>query len=456
MSVVARGLKNSFRNLIRTFSVTVILGISIGLALVMMLAYQAVSTRIETVKTTIGNTISIDPAGGRGFEGGGEPLTLTEMNQIRTLAHVTNVQETLLARVTTETDTSLASAIDPGTLGNRQNQFNQRAFSGNGQQRSGSDTTSTPTFRIPITISGLSNPSSLTDSPSSLSSGEVFQADSNEDVAVLGKSIAEKNSLTVGSTFTAYGTTITVVGISDGGNQFANNSVSMPLATVQRLSSQSDEISSATVTVDSITNLDETVTAIQGQLGADKADVTSNATSAKQALEPLENVKHISLYSLLGALLAGAVITFLIMLMIVRERRREIGVLKAIGASNISVITQFVAESVVLTFIGGIFGAVLGFFLSNPILSALVSNQAATGGAALGGAGGRGAGGFISFAQGGGLATIGSSLRTVQTVVHYDILLYGLAAALVIAIVGSAVPAWLIAHVRPAEVLRGE
>ena len=35
---------------------------------------------------------------------------------------------------------------------------------------------------------------------------------------------------------------------------------------------------------------------------------------------------------------AGAIIIFLTMMMIVRERRREIGVLKAIGASNVNVV----------------------------------------------------------------------------------------------------------------------
>jgi ABC-type antimicrobial peptide transport system permease subunit len=43
----------------------------------------------------------------------------------------------------------------------------------------------------------------------------------------------------------------------------------------------------------------------------------------------------------------------------VRERSREIGTLKAIGASNAGVTTQFLAEAITLTLLGGLFGLAL-------------------------------------------------------------------------------------------------
>lgn len=448
MNSIVHGARNAFRNTIRTFSVTLILAISIGLALVMLLAYRTVSSRIETVKSTIGNTITVNPAGAQGFQGGGEPLTTSQMNDVKGIDHVTKVSQTLAIRLSQDTDTSLKSAIEPGTLGNRQGQFNRRGFeppqSSNGQSQP------QMTFTIPITGTGISDTSVVTSGSSSLTSGEVFASDSDEDVAIVGKALAEKNSLSAGSTFTAYSKTITVKGIYDAGNQFANSSFYMPLKTAQRLSSQTDEVSSATVYVDSITNLDGTAAAIKSKLGEDKADVTTNEETSKEALQPLENVKNISLYSLIGSLVAGAIITLLTMMMIVRERRREIGVLKAIGASNAIVVTQFVSEALVLTLLGSVVGTILGFFLSNPILKALVSSSSTPPTGGMGGPGG----GFARVVQiGGGLQ---NNIRDIQAVVSYDILLYGLLAAVVIAILGSAVPAWLIAKVRPAEVMRGE
>lgn len=70
MSTVTRGVRNAFRNPIRTAGVTIILALSIGLALVMTLSLKAVTNRIEIVKSSIGNTVTVSPAGARGFEGG--------------------------------------------------------------------------------------------------------------------------------------------------------------------------------------------------------------------------------------------------------------------------------------------------------------------------------------------------------------------------------------------------
>ena len=78
-------------------------------------------------------------------------------------------------------------------------------------------------------------------------------------MALVGKDLATKNNLSVGSTFTAYGQTITVKGIYDTGNTFTNAGVIMPLPALQTLSSQDGDVTSAIVTVDSVDHLDATV-----------------------------------------------------------------------------------------------------------------------------------------------------------------------------------------------------
>lgn len=451
MSVILRGAKNAFRNWIRTVSVVLILAISISLALVMYLAQQAVSARIENVKSSIGNSITVTPAGSFGFEGGGEPLTGTQLASLDGIGHIVSVNETLNERLETDTTTNLKSAIEPGTLGNRRNTGgNGPNITINGQNASGR------TFSLPIVLNGISETSSLTSSSSvSITAGSVFASDAKEDVAVVGKTLAEKNSLEVDSTFTANGKSVKVVGIFDAGTEFANNTVYMPIASVQNIMEQIDQVTSATITVDSIENVDSVVTEIKSKLGSDKADVTSNQDASEQALEPLMNIQNISWYSLVGALAAGAVITLLTMIMIVRERRREIGVLKAIGASNISIVTQFVSESLVLTLLAAFVGIVAGVFLSNPILTALVSSST-DGGPGGPGGGPDGPGGrafFMGFASG---TNIGQALTSLQANVGPQIILYGILAAVVIAVLGSALPSFLISKIRPAEVIRGE
>jgi putative ABC transport system permease protein len=469
MNVVSRGIRNAFRNTIRTFSIVVILGLSVGLALAMLVARQAVQEKITTVKSTIGNTISISPAGARGFQGGGEPLTVDDIAKVSKVANIIKVTETLEDRLTTD-NTNLVSAIEAGTLGQRQAGNSGVGFqappSGDGGPSFGTtdssgNTTITRTFTPPLLVSGVNDVSSAKSyggDSVTFTSGEAFDATSSENIAVVGKALAEKNSLSVGSTFMAYGATIKVVGIYDTGNTFANAGLLMPLATLQTLSSQTGQISSATATVNSIDNIDGATTAVKEVLGT-TADVTNDQTAAKTAVEPLESVKSISLYSLIGALIAGSVIILLTMMMIVRERRREIGVMKAIGSSNLKTMLQFISEAVTLTFLGMIVGLVIGVAAANPVTNVLVNNSSSSSNSRTADAGPLPGGGAVRI-RAGGVRSFGSNsvtnIKNIKTSVGLGTLLNGVGIAFLIAVLGSAIPALLISKVRPADVMRAE
>jgi len=460
-------MRNAFRNGVRTGSIVLILGLSIGLSLTMLVAHRAVGQKIASVKSSIGDTVSVTPAGVNGFEGGGNPLTSTQINQISSLAHITSVSSSINDRLTTSS-TNLVSAIDAGSLGRRffgnANGSGGDNFGGFG---GGGTSNAVPVFTPPVTALGTTDPTMLNGSTIALKSGKQISGTADTAVALIGSSLAAKNNLTVGSTFTAYGATITVTGIFDTGTDFSNNTVIFPLSTLQRLSNQTGDVTSATVTVDTLSNVSSVVSAIKSKLGP-AADVTSSEASATTALAPLQSVQNVSLYSLIGAIIAGGVIILLTMVMIVRERKREIGVAKAIGASNIRVISEFVVESFTLTILGAIIGLLIGVIGGQPVTKTLVKNSSTPSDTSMSmpapGANGferasgsrMGGGSFRNFARGVRNNSAIKGLDNINAEIGWSILLDGFGAAILIAAVGSTLAAGMIAKVRPSEVMRVE
>jgi len=437
----------------RSVGVVVILAVAIALSISMLIARDAVTAKINTVRSSTGNTITVSPAGFFGGQGGGTPLTTAQITGLLSIPNVTAVQAQLSERLTTS-QTNLVTPITAGSLGSR--------FGGFGGRSGASG--STGTFSVPISVIGTNSPgNSLVGGANGggtekLTSGTTFSPTSSADVAIVGTDLATKNKLKVGSTFTAWKTTITVVGIYDAGSTFANADALMPLATVQKLAAATNQITGATVVVNNINNVAAASTAITKKLGS-AADVTSTQATVQSQLAPLNSVKDISTYTLIGAVIGAAIILLLSMLMIVRERRREIGVLKALGATNRSVVSQFIAEST--TFI-------VGVIISSPITSALVS---ASGGSSPGGFVRRGTGfggGGSGFTPPAGAATggggfrfggtrgLGNTLTQLHTSAGWSTLVFALLAAIVIAALGSTVASATITRIRPAEVLRSE
>ncbi len=473
MSVIVRGVKNAFRSGVRSTAVILILAISMGLGLSMLLANQAVKDRIQTVKSQVGTTVMVNPAGSRGFQGGGEPLTTDDLAKVTSLAHVSSVDEVLNLVVTTAGgsqggvfrafgggqkmgETNLESSIDPGTIGKR---FQQRGAEVGGSVRIEGDGPPAD-VKLPIRVAGITGDQSEDGQTIKLSSGRQLKT-GDANVAVVGKNLAAKNNLKVDSTFTLYGETFTVVGIFDNGTEFGNDMLYIPLATAQRISEAGKEVSSAVVKVDSVDNLASATKAISSALGTDKADVTAVEENALTAVESLRTVERVSLIGFVIALGAAAIIILMTMLMIVRERRREIGVLKAIGGGNPSIVAQFVVEALVLVLIASVVGFGFATVSGNGIAGALVrSNTTSASDSDMGpsfGAGGPRGGGFRSIRLGGrDQKSAKDYVGDVATTVNTSSLAIGLGAAVLIAIVGSAVPAWLVTKVRPAEVLRGE
>jgi putative ABC transport system permease protein len=77
----------------------------------------------------------------------------------------------------------------------------------------------------------------------------------------------------------------------------------------------------------------------------------------------------------IGTLMAGVIGISNIMLVIVKERTREIGIQRAIGAKPWNIISQIITESVFLTTFAGYFGLVVGVAILEGVNYALLSSN---------------------------------------------------------------------------------
>ncbi|MBO4745583.1 MAG: ABC transporter permease [Alphaproteobacteria bacterium] len=94
-------------------------------------------------------------------------------------------------------------------------------------------------------------------------------------------------------------------------------------------------------------------------------------TDMKQVMETMNTVSSYLTLLLVAiaavSLLVGSIGIMNMMLVSVAERTREIGIRKAIGAQESTIIIQFLSESILISFIGSMFGLILGVGLSQGV-----------------------------------------------------------------------------------------
>jgi putative ABC transport system permease protein len=262
--------------------------------------------------------------------------------------------------------------------------------------------------------------------------GRYFTTDENNaDVMIVGQALADKNSLTIGSTVGINGTPVGVIGIYDSGQVFGNNMLVMPIGTVQRLLNLGG-VTSVTVQADDVNNVDAVVSSIREIFSTDVADVITAQDTYERINSSVASAQSTSQMAMIVAfIVAGVVILFAVVLM-VRQRVKEIGILKAIGASNRQIELQLGGEALGMSVIAAIIGALITYPLAQKVANLLVASPG---------------GGF-----GGGVTRIAG----INIAVSPEIFLYALGIAIALAVAASIFPAWYISRIKPAEVLRYE
>jgi putative ABC transport system permease protein len=205
-----------------------------------------------------------------------------------------------------------------------------------------------------------------------LSNAMVAVIDNNTAATLFGTTDAKGYYMNVNIKATRYkvkiiGVVTNQMGIFGGGKNVPAF-VYMPINTI--LSTTTDvtnTISNIYVMADSKDNTDSAGNATISMLEARHSNRGQEIYTYQNLIQQVEQLNSIisiftAFISAVAAisLLVGGIGVMNIMLVAVTERTREIGIRKALGAKTGAIMLQFLTESVIITFIGGLVGIVLG------------------------------------------------------------------------------------------------
>ncbi len=217
----------------------------------------------------------------------------------------------------------------------------------------------------------------------SLATGRFFSEEEEKNlgkVAVLGSRVVKDlfgDVDPIGKKIKIKKTTFTIIGtmVERGTSAFQNqdNQIYVPFSTAQKLLLGINYVSFARLKISTAEQVDKSVQYIK-EILREQHDITNpeeddfSVRTTAQGLDALTNITN-ALKIFLSAIAAislvvGGIGIMNIMLAAVQERTREIGLRKAVGATNGNIIFQFLIEAVAITFLGAIIGIVLGSGIS--------------------------------------------------------------------------------------------
>ena len=349
MSAIGHGFINPFRNRARAVVVVVLLSLVTGFLALMVQATMASRQQIATLEGRVRTLIELREAGafGTGGFGGDKPVgeehfstdTLDAVSRIPNARHLARVDEYVYR-----------PEVDPS----KKNAY--------------------------AMVIGLHPSAALRaigevdyENARIIGGRNVRAGDENANVAIVGRLYAEQRlgiadaaDLARAERHVVFGgKPFKVIGIYTTANDFGDNHVFIPINAFRATFNPGKKLSKIFVTVDSVANVEPVVADLKQ---IPEADVVTAPEAVSTARTTLGTLAVASAYAAILLFAIGAVLTVFVMVLSTRERVREIGTLKAIGASNREIVLQFLSEAFAMSALGA-GGAVLLALPFAPLLS---------------------------------------------------------------------------------------
>jgi len=283
--------------------------------------------------------------------------------------------------------------------------------------------------------------------PTNITAGRNLQA-GDSGVVLLSENNTAFFDAGVGDTIEILDQSFQVIGVYGSSGVEDVMTLYMDLSDAQSVTNNTGYITSITVfaassdvvsTVASdISSLHPELTIVTGQQRLDQLETLRDTyeVQLENAEESLAQTQAVAVQEIGIAVAATSLIVLFVMLYTVRERTKEIGTLKAIGFSNLNIMSQFMLEGVMLSLIAGVVGVAIGVFAAPALSGVLLPAVNA------------GFRGVFSRAT--------DTASTVSGIVTPELILIALGGAVLLGVLGTLYPAWRASRTSPMEALRYE
>ncbi|EAW7253615.1 FtsX-like permease family protein [Listeria monocytogenes] len=297
------------------------------------------------------------------------PIDVSDANDLAKLNHVASYNYYSSTQ-------ALASGFDPIESSGDTSSSNDESSTTAETQGPGGGQGGPQMVDADLSISGLLDSATSTDfeaGTSELTSGvAITSADKDKNVAMVEENLAEENDWKVGDSFTVTSSdgntkvTLKIVGIyktTDSGSDMAQNfsflnpynKVYVPYTVANTIkgSDYKNTVDSAVYTMDDAANISafEKEAKKVDSIDWDTFKLDANDTLYQQMIGPINSVASFSKNVVYIVSIAGALILGLLVMMQVRDRKYEMGVLLAIGEKRGKLIAQFFVEILIVALV---------------------------------------------------------------------------------------------------------
>ncbi|EAH3830614.1 ABC transporter permease [Listeria monocytogenes] len=297
------------------------------------------------------------------------PIDVSDANDLAKLNHVASYNYYSSTQ-------ALASGFDPIESSGDTSSSNDESSTTTETQGPGGGQGGPQMVDAGLSISGLLDSATSTDfeaGTSELTSGvAITSADKDKNVAMVEENLAEENDWKVGDSFTVTSSdgntkvTLKIVGIyktTDSGSDMAQNfsflnpynKVYVPYTVANTIkgSDYKNTVDSAVYTMDDAANISafEKEAKKVDSIDWDTFKLDANDTLYQQMIGPINSVASFSKNVVYIVSIAGALILGLLVMMQVRDRKYEMGVLLAIGEKRGKLIAQFFVEILIVALV---------------------------------------------------------------------------------------------------------